>query len=454
MNEAKPQPKRAKIFLIAIVAAIGGFMFGYDVSMISGAILFMEKYFHLTAAQKGFAMTSAGYGVLGGLLLAGPLSDSLGRRKAVFLAALLFGASAVGTALPKTMLVWNIFRIIGGVGGGIALVVSPLYISEVSPARIRGRLVMTNQIAIVVAILAASIVAYGLAPVANQWRWMFASVLPPVLIVACCLWLIPESPRWLLQKGRVDEAERVLTSLEGPEVARREVDAIQGSLNEETGKLSELFMPGMRMALLVAIAVAVFQQTTGGSTLLFYAPTVFKAAGIHQNQSAIGNTIIVNCFMILFTVIAMGIVDKGGRRPLLLIGALTMAVGQLMMGCMFLWKLPAVFVVVFVVFAIGAYTMSFGPIGWLVMAEVFPTRIRARAMALATFMLQTGALVASGLFPIVSEASKKRFGSEGPTFWLFAGICILAFFFCLKYVPETKGRTLEEIAASWTKKKA
>ena len=471
------QPKRAKIFLIAIVAAIGGFIFGYDVSMMSGAILFLEKSFHLTAAQKGFAMTSAGYGVLIGLLLAGTLSDRLGRRTCVFLAALLFGVSAIGTALPKTLLWWNLFRIVGGVGGGIALVVSPMYISELSPARIRGRMVLMFQIAIVLAILGASVVAYYLSPVRAQWRWMFASELPPILIMAVCLWFIPESPRWLLQKGMVSEAKGILVSFEGEEAADKEVTAIRDSIGAETGKLSELFAPGMRIALLVAVALAVFQQTTGASTLLFYAPTIFKSVAsmksqavhhmslVAQNQAALKQAIVVYICLVLFTLLAVAVVDKLGRRPMLLFGAIAMAVGQVLMGILFHLSLPLSspvhllglslkipYALVFVVVAVIAYTVSFAPLAWLVMAEIFPTRIRARAMAVATFMLQIAAQVASGLFPAVSKYSKDRFGSEGPTFWLFAAICVIAFFFCLKFVPETKGRTLEEISSSWLKK--
>jgi MFS transporter, SP family, arabinose:H+ symporter len=271
-----------------------------------------------------------------------------------------------------------------------------------------------------------------------------------------------------LEKGRVEEARGILVSLEGEEAADKETTAIQESIGSETGKFSQLFAPGMRMALLVAVALAVFQQTTGASTLLLYAPSVFKAVAlmkdqaVHQvslaaqNQSALQQAIVVNVCLVLFTILAVTVVDKLGRRPMLLFGAIAMAIGQILMGVLFHFKLPLniPYAVVFVVIAVAAYTVSFAPLAWLVMAEIFPTRIRARAMAVATFTLQMAAQVASGLFPAVSKYSKDHLGSEGPTFWLFAAICGIAFLFCLKFVPETKGRTLEEISASWTKRKA
>lgn len=448
-----PKPRNVRIFLVALVAAVGGFVFGYDIMILSSAILFMREFFGMSARQEGFAMTSAVWGIFLGLLIAGPLSDRMGRKKPLFISALLFAISAIGSAVAGSLLVWNEFRILGGIGAGVASVISPLYISEIAPAAIRGRLVSMNQMAIVLSVVAASVVGYFLATVHDEWRWMFASELLPVIILAFAVWFIPESPRWLVGVGAKQEALRVLDWAGGAEHAQTEMRAIEETLNKETGKLSELWQPGLRMALLVAIAVAAFQQLTGASTLLFYGPTIFKSAGIVKDTSAIGISIILNTLTVFFTVVSLWLVDNIGRRPLLLGGALVMCVGQILMGILFQFRLPASYALVFMIVSVGAYTASFAPLGWLIMSEVFPTRIRARAMAVTALVLQLSSLAANGFFPVVRNYSERTFGSAGPTFWLFAAICLLAFVFCLKMVPETKGRTLEEISSSWLKKR-
>ena len=445
--------RKGRVFLVALVAAVGGFVFGYDIMILSSAILFLREFFGLSAQQEGVAMTSAIWGIFPGLLVAGPLTDRIGRKKPLFIAALLFGISSVGCAVANGLAVWNVCRILGGVGAGMASVISPLYISEISPAGIRGRLVSMNQMAIVLSVVAASVVAYFLAPVHNEWRWMFASILPPTVVLAFAVWFIPESPRWLVGSGMKKEARKVLEWAGGAEHAEIEMQAIEKSLNEETGKLSELLQPGLRMALLVAVAVAAFQQLTGASTLLFYGPTIFKSAGIVKETSAIGTSIILNALTIFFTALSIWLVDRVGRRPLLLGGAIVMGVGQVLMGILFHYRLPASYALVFMIVSVGAYTASFAPLGWLIMSEVFPTRIRARAMAIATVVLQLSSLAANGFFPVVRDYSERMYGSAGPTFWLFAAMCLLAFVFCLKMVPETKGRTLEEISSTWLRKR-
>jgi len=445
-------------FLISFGAAVGGFLFGYDLSVISSAQLLLEKQFNLTASQLGFATSSAILGCIIGPLAAGAMSDWLGRKKTLIYAALLLAISAIGTAIPKDMLTFNVFRIVGGVGVGLASVVSPMYIAEIAPARIRGGLVTVNQLAIVTGALVSLIVGHSLAtflPDTTSWRWMFASECVPIAGFVIYLAFVPRSPRWLAQKEKKEEALAVLTRIQGRDGAVKEIKEIEMALKAEKGGLSELLRPGIRMALFIAINLAILQQWCGVAILSFYMPKIYQMAGATQITDAIQSAVYTQGFGLLMTILAFWLVDKIGRRPLLMIGSVGMAIGLALMGGVFYFNLKG-FYSIRVVHALlimlvcqAFYLISFAPLAWLIMSEVFPTRIRGRAMGLSATMLWIAAFMGVSYFPKVVEYFERLFGNPSGAFLIFTGVCIYSFLFCWKFVPETKGRTLEEISISW-----
>jgi len=439
------------VFRLAIVAALGGFLFGYDISIISGAVIFLQNEFRLTELQIGFAVSSAAIGCIIGPLVAVTVSDFLGRKKTLFIAALLLGISALATALPRTMTEFYIGRLIGGIGVGLASIVCPMYISEMAPARLRGRLVSLNQIAIVTGLFLAIVVSYALS-FGGHWRWMFASELVPIACWLGALTILPESPRWLVAKRREGDALQLLERSEGNEQAKKSLVEIKESLTEESGGWAEVFQPGIRMALLVAVVLAVLQQMTGVSILLVYAPTIFQNAGFTASD-AIWQAIPLNIWNIACTVLAFWLVDRIGRKPLLMAGSALMALGLFLMGLCFQFGWSGYWVVIVMFLCVGAFVSSLAPLAWLIMSEIFPTRIRGKAMSVAGVALWLSFFLGSQFFPALNGYFKNNFGSPAGVFWLFAGVCVFSFFFCWRLVPETKGRTLEEIASSWKRKK-
>jgi sugar porter (SP) family MFS transporter len=435
-------------FSIAIVAAMGGFLFGYDISIISGALIFLKSDFHLTRYQEGFAVSSAAVGCMLGPLAAVALSDKIGRRRTLMVSALLLFIASLGTAIPRDMTVFNAFRILGGIGVGLTSVVSPMYIAEMAPARLRGRLVSVNQLAIVIGLFMAIVVSYAIS-VNGSWRWMFASECVPALVWLVALGFLPESPRWLLDKGREREALDLLVRSEGPGPSDIALKEIRESLAEEPGGWAELFQPGIRVALLLAVMLAIFQQMTGVSILLVYAPTIFKNAGFDLPSDAIWQAIPLNIWNIACTVLAFWLVDRWGRRPLLLSGLALMAVGLIFMGFCFHYHWTGYAVVVMMFLCVGAYVSSLAPLTWLIVSEIFPTRIRGRAMSIAGVALWMSFFAGSQFFPSLSGYFESVAGSSAGVFWIFAAVCGFALVFCWWLVPETKGRSLEAIAASW-----
>ncbi|HLN27856.1 MAG TPA: sugar porter family MFS transporter [Gemmataceae bacterium] len=435
-------------FRIAIAAAIGGFLFGYDISIISGALIFLKSEFALDQHQEGFAVSSAALGCIIGPLVAAALSDKIGRRGTLAVSALLLFLASLGTAIPKDMITFNAFRILGGIGVGLASIVTPMYIAEMAPARLRGRLVSVNQLAIVIGLFSAIVVSYALS-FRGDWRWMFGSECLPALAWLGLLFALPESPRWLMEKGREAEALALLIKSEGPVKSHVALAEIKDSMREEVGNWSELFQPGTRTALLVAVMLAIFQQATGVSILLVYAPTIFKSAGFDLPSDAIAQAIPLGVWNIICTALAFWLVDRWGRRPLLLAGTAAMAVGLVVMGLCFHYQVTGYAVVVMMFLCVGAYVSSLAPLAWLIMSEIFPTRVRGRAMSIAGICLWIAFFVGSQVFPLLSHSFEREFGSPAGVFWLFSGVCLLALGFCWRLVPETKGRTLEEIAGAW-----
>jgi sugar porter (SP) family MFS transporter len=457
----------AYVYVIASVAALGGLLFGYDTAVISGAIGFLEQHFHLDPQLwKGWAAASALVGCALGAALAGWLSDLLGRKRVLLLSALLFFISAVGTALPRTFQEFVVFRIIGGLGIGAASLTSPMYIAEVAPARIRGRMVSVNQLAIVSGMLIVYFVNYFIAQYGNTvdrlaaatagswnveygWRWMFGSGAVPSLLLFTLLLFVPESPRFLARRGRTTAARDVLTRINGPEQARRELVEIEQALATETGRLADLFQPGVRAALGIGITLAVLQQVTGINVFLYYAPEIFKNMGANVD-AALLETVVVGGVNLLFTLVAIGTVDRLGRKPLMLLGASGMGVSLLAMGLAAYCHRTELWVLVFILGYIGCFALSVGPVTWVILSEIFPTSIRGRAMAVATVLLWSANYVVTQTFTLMDQSAwlVDRFHHSFP-FWFYAALCVVQVAFVARFVPETKGRTLEEIERSW-----
>jgi MFS transporter, SP family, xylose:H+ symportor len=452
-------PERGDIRYVALVcgvATLGGLLFGYDTAVIAGAIGFLELHFDLTPAMKGWAASSALLGCVIGVTFAGMFSDRAGRRKTLILAAILFLISAIGTAFPRTFTFFVLFRMLGGIGVGIASMASPMYIAEISPARFRGRLVSVNQLAIVTGMLVIYFVNYYIAGQGDDawnttigWRWMFGSEAIPAAVFLGLLLFVPESPRWLVEAGRREAAARILARVDGAASAQTELAAIEASLAREKGSLTQLLEPGFRVALLIGIGLAVLQQVTGINVFLYYGPEIFKQLGT-TTDVALLQTVVVGTVNLLFTIGAIWSVDRWGRRPLMILGAAGMGLCLVAMGVAAQLGVVAVWVLVFMLGYIACFALSVGPVTWVLLSEIFPTRVRGRALGLATFCLWTANFIVSQTFPMLDENRWliERF-NHGFPFYLYAVFCLILVILVWRWVPETKGRSLESIGLSW-----
>ena len=442
----------AYVYFVAVVVSLGSFLIGYCLVIISGAIIFLKARFNLSPAEVGFAVSSAAGGCILGPLIGGAIADAMGRRRALTLTGILFAASALGTALPSSMLEFNIFRVIGGMGVGIASAVLPIYLSEIAPARIRGRLVAVYQLAMVIGGLSSVTVSYLLSSSGN-WRWMLGAQLFPSLGLLIGVIFVPESPRWLVEKHRFEEARRILGKIGGDDYAESEEREIVNfiSSDREKASFSELLRKGTRIALLIAVGLAVLQQLSGDNIIFLYAPIIFQKAGFVRAQDALRETVLMSCWNLVCTLIAFWSVDRLGRRPLLLAGTFGMMVGFVLMGGVFYLGITGWRVLAVVLICVGSYASGLAPVSWLIMSEIFSTRLRGRAMAVASFAVWLSFFISGQAFPPAVAYLEKRFGNIALAFWVCACVSCAAFIFSWKMVPETKGRALEEIAASWTK---
>ncbi len=456
-DDGSDQGSLAYLVLICFVATLGGLLFGYDTAVIAGAIGFLKQHFDLSATQVGWTASSALAGCAVGAMAAGIMSDYLGRKKVLVLCAVLFVVSAIGTAVPQSQFVFIVFRAVGGIGVGAASMTSPMYIAEISPARIRGRMVSLNQFAIVFGMLAVYFVNYAISSAGDEawnveigWRWMFASETLPAAVLLVLLFFVPESPRWLVKQGWSDEATQILSRVNGTKQARQEIAAIKEVVGMESGSLLQLFEPGMRVALLIGITLAVLQQVTGINVFLYYAPEIFKTISGAETSAAMLQTIVVGAVNMGFTVIAIWSVDKLGRKPLMVLGYFGMALSLAALGLAAFLDRTDVWVLLFMLAYIACFALSVGPVTWVILSEIFPTKIRGRAMAIATVCLWAANFVVSQTFPMLDENEwlVKHFHHAAP-FWLYGFLSILAVIFLLFLVPETKGRTLEEIERRW-----
>jgi len=449
------------IWLVCIVAAMGGLLFGYDWVVIGGAKPFYEPYFGISDATpflRGFAQSSALFGCLVGAVLSGIISDKSGRKKLLILSGLLFTVSAVGTAFAGSFISFNVFRIIGGIGIGLASNLSPMYIAEISPARMRGKFVSINQLTIVIGILAAQIVNWLIAqPVPegagtefilsswngqNGWRWMFGAETVPAFMFFLLMFFVPESPRWLLKYGRDEQAAGILSRLGGAKYAGSAIEDIKKTLaGEEIARVNfrDLLEPKLRRIVMLGVFLAVLQQWCGINVIFNYAQEVFAAAGYGVSGIML-NIVITGIVNLLFTFVAIYTVDRFGRRILMLIGAGGLAGIYAILGAGYYLQSTGIHMLVLVISAIACYAMSLAPITWVVISEIFPNRIRGAAMSVAVFSLWVGCTVLTLTFPYL----KAGLGAHG-AFWLYGVICVIGFVVILMKLPETKGKSLEDI---------
>jgi sugar porter (SP) family MFS transporter len=447
------------VWLISVVAAMGGLLFGWDWVVIGGAKPFFQRYFELTSeAQIGWANSCALIGCLAGALVAGALSDKFGRKRLLVIAALLFAVTSLGNALAHSFSIFIAWRIFGGVAIGLASNLSPMYIAEIAPAQIRGKLVSINQLTIVIGILLAQYINWflvrDLPPGATDefirnswfgqqgWRWMFGLTAAPSLLFFFGMLLVPESPRWLAKNGKPDRARGILTKIGGEPYASAAVADIKSTLaSEEVQRVrfSDLLEPRMRKVLVLGIVLAVFQQWCGINVIFNYAEEIFRAAG-YDISTVLKNIAWTGSVNLAFTFVALGVVDRGGRRPLMLFGSAALAIIYIAMGCCYSVGVKGLPMLLLVLAAIGCYAMSLAPVTWVVISEIFPNRIRGAAMSVAVSALWIACFILTYTFPILNA----KLGSAG-TFWLYAVICVAGFVFIKFKLPETKGKSLEQL---------
>jgi len=448
---------------VCLVATLGGLLFGYDTGVISGAIEPLTARFHLSDFMKGWASGCVLIGCAAGVLLVGPISDRFGRRLAMFLAAAMFVASALGTAMPHVIGIFILFRILGGVGIGIASISTPMYIAEITPAHIRGRMVAVNQIAIVGGMALTSFLNYFIAKFGDQawlietgWRWMFGAGILPAVLFGLLLIPIPESPRWLIERKREDSAKHILEKVGGPQFAGTEFESIKTALNLEKGTWGELFSARLRLPLLIGVLLAILQQVTGINVFLYFGATIFKTLSASTGVNAgLLQQVIINGALVLFTLVAIATVDKWGRKPLMFIGATGMAISLAAMGVMAQTLTDPTAssggMLFFILLYIGCFGLSAGPVTWVILSEIFPTAVRGRALGLATFFLWTADYAVTQTFPIMDAKGSwfvEHF-NHAFSFYIYAVFCVALALVVWRLVPETKGRTLEEIERSW-----
>jgi len=442
------------VTLVSIVAALGGLLFGFDTAVVSGAIGFMQQNFDLNEFQVGWAVSSLIIGCIVGALSSGVLSEKYGRKRVLIAAAILFIIGSVFSAIPNTFNEFIIARMIGGIGIGITSTLCPLYNAEIAPAKYRGRLVALNQLATVTGISLVYFINVWIAglgdaawDISTAWRWMFAVGIIPGLIFLALLFFVPESPRWLIKQGRAAESLPILVKIHGETLAKQEVLDIKESFKVENGSIRQLFSPALRLALIVGVGLAVLQQVTGINAVLYYAPEIFKQTGAGTDAALI-QTIFVGVINLLFTILAIWLIDKVGRKMLLLIGSSAMLICLIVIGAAFhTGHTSGPLVLIFILIYVAAFALSLGPVVWVVISEIFPNRIRGKATAIASMALWTADYVVSQAFP-------PMLASAGPalTFWIFGLMSLITVVFTWRKVPETKGKSLEEIESLWAAK--
>lgn len=438
------------------VTAIGGFLFGYDTAVINGANSYLKAHLNLNPTQEGLAGASAILGCIPGAMCAGFLSDRFGRRKLLFLCALLYAVSGLLSAIPNTFNQFLAARIISGLGIGASSMICPVYIAEISPEKWRGRLGTLFQLGIVSGIfltLFVNKVIQGLGDevwnTAQGWRWMLGMEVVPAAAFIGLLFAVPESPRWLAQQGRDSDARDVLQKVGGPEHAERELAAIRETASCERGSFGELISGPFRKPLLIAVVLMACSQFCGINAIMYYSTKIFESAGGGKN-AAFTSSVWVGLINFAFTFVAIAFVDRAGRRPLLLTGTAVQVLALALVGWLFHAQIHGPALLVCVVLFIAAFAMALGPVGWLFCSEIFPNKVRGRAMSLAALTVWISCYVVAQTFPMLNDNP-----AIGPAkaFWAYAFVSLFAFIFVFAFLPETKGRTLEQIEKSWSRVK-
>ena len=446
-STARKDKSSSFVYVAAAISALGGMLFGYDTGVISGAILLISKDFSLTSIQVEVVVSCVLVGALLGAISGGLLADRFGRRRVIIATATLFVAGAIITALSPTFTLLIAGRIIVGTAIGVASFTTPLYISEVSPVKIRGQLVSINQVALTSGIVISYLVDYALADI-QGWRWMFGLAAVPAAILAVGMFWLPESPRWLVSKNLIDYARTVLERIRRTKDVGTELEDIQSSLAMQSGGWRDLFTPLIRPALIVGVGLAILQQITGINTVIYYAPMIFEFTGAKSASASILATVGVGVVNVAMTVVALLLVDRVGRRLLLLIGLAGMIVGLGVLGLAF--QLPSLsgslgwIAEISLMLYVGAFAIGLGPVFWLLISEIYPLKIRGVAMSVAT-----SANWGANLFVALTFLTLIQATGRSSTFWIYAFVGIVAWLFTWFYVPETKGRSLEEIESHW-----
>jgi len=426
---------------ISFISALGGYLFGFDFAVISGALPFLREQFALTAWWEGFLTGSLALGCIVGCLFAGNLADRYGRKPGLMIAALIFAASAIGMSMAPSLSVFIVMRFAAGIGVGMASILSPMYIAEVSPAHVRGRNVAINQLTIVIGILITNLVNYSLADQGPEaWRWMFGLGCVPSSLFFLGVFLLPESPRYLVKAGKSEKALKVLGKIGNADFVNTTFSSIEGSL--QGGKrvpFREVFNKVVRPVVLIGMTMAVLQQLCGINVVFNYTSTIFQSVGANLDRQLL-ETVLIGVVNMLFTLVAMWQVDRLGRRPLMLFGFAGLVVSYLVLSTLLRAQAAPLFISIFVLISIAIYATSLAPVTWVLISEIFPNRIRGKASSMAVVALWAAYFVLVFTFPVLAE----NLGTYGP-FYVYACICALGFAFVKTRVKETKGKTLEEL---------
>lgn len=435
---------------IAVVASVGGFLFGFDLVIIAGALPFLKTEFQLSEAMQGFAVSSAILGCVIGPIGGLWFTDRWGRKKTMMFSGVLFMVSSIGCAIAWGLWDFSFYRFLGGLGIGLAMISSPIYIAELAPTHLRGILVNVNQLSNVIGINMAVISCYLFSFDGWGWRWMMASEVIPTGILILGLLVIPESPRWLVLKGQINAADRILTRIYDKEIAAAEVQRIKASNQmAHESSFKTLLSPGIKAALIIAILLMVLQQINGVNMLLLYAPSILMDAGVSMGSHAILSSLPVYGFILVCTLLSFPLIRKFNRRTLLVSSVSFMAIGHIVMAINFQQGWPPLFALLPMLIGAGAFTLGLAPLGWIILSEIFPNHIRGKATAVVCIFLYLASFVTAQFFPVLTQWFITTNGNPAGVYWIFASICTAGALFCWFKVPETKGLSLEKIGEFW-----